>query len=214
MPFIELYILVHIVVNIVFKENIMCGRLNIINNSLCNIVSDTLGVNFQSESNDNLSPSESLSTIVQNKEHFSQVNMQWGIQPSWSKRLLINAQSETVAIKPTFAKAFAAHRCLVPVSGWYEWRKEGSRKQKYYFSHTQDLPLYMAGVSYHAFNTLPQVVTLTTKPNLLCEQYHHRMPVFILPNNINAWLSPQNTQANLSRLMSAIPDEYIRVTTS
>ena len=147
----------------------MCGRLNIINTSLCKIVSDTIGLNFHSETNDNLCPSESLSTIVQINEHFSQVNMQWGIQPSWSKRLLINAQSETVAIKPTFAKAFAAHRCLVP---------------------------------------------LTTKPNLLCEQYHHRMPVFILPDNINAWLAPQNSHANLSRLMSAIPDEYISVTTS
>ncbi|WP_085302678.1 SOS response-associated peptidase [Colwellia polaris] len=192
----------------------MCGRLNIINTSLCKIVSDTIGLNFHSESNDNLSPSELLSTIVQSNEHVSQVNMQWGIQPSWSKRLLINAQSETVAIKPTFAKAFVAHRCLIPISGWYEWRKEGSKKQKYYFSHSQNLPLYMAGVSYHKFNTPPQVVTLTTKPNQLCEQYHHRMPVFILPDSINAWLAPQNSQANLSRLMSAIPDEYISVTTS
>ena len=191
----------------------MCGRLNIINTSLCKIVSDTIGVNFQSESNDNLCPSESLSTIVQNNEHFNQVNMQWGIQPSWSKRSLINAQSETVAIKPTFAKAFAAHRCLVPVSGWYEWRKEGIKKQKYYFSHSQDLPLYMAGVSYYGDNIQPQVVTLTTKPNPLCEQYHHRMPVFILPDNINAWLAPQNSQANLSRLMSAIPEQHISVTT-
>jgi putative SOS response-associated peptidase YedK len=198
-------------VNIKGKANNMCGRLNIIDYPLCKIVSDTIGINFHSESNSNLCPSESVSAIVQSNEQLSQVNMQWGIQPSWSKRLLINAQSETVATKPTFAKAFAVNRCLIPCSGWYEWRKEGSKKQKYYFTHAQQQPLYMAGVSYYGINTPPQVVTLTTKPNSLCEQYHHRMPVLILPEHINAWLQPSSNNSNLSPLMSAISDEYLQV---
>ena len=192
----------------------MCGRLNIIDHPLCEIVSEATSINFNSESNDNLCPSESVSTIVQSHEQLSQVNMQWGIQPSWSKRLLINAQSETVAIKPTFAQAFASHRCLIPCSGWYEWRKEGSKKQKYYFSHAQQQPLYIAGVSYYGVNTQPQVVTLTTKPNSLCEQYHHRKPVLILPKDINAWLQPSSMSAHLSPLMSAIANEYLCVATS
>lgn len=188
----------------------MCGRLNIIDHPLSQIVSETLGINFHSHSNDNLCPSETVSTIVQSNEKVSQVNMHWGIQPAWSKRLLINAQSETVAIKPTFAKAFAAHRCLIPCSGWYEWRTEQNKKQKYYFSQVEQQPLYMAGVSYFSLNQSPQVVTLTTKPNALCEQYHHRMPVLILPENINAWF--QTSSDNLSPLMIAVSDEYINVT--
>lgn len=192
----------------------MCGRLNIIDYPLCKIVSETIGINFTSESNSNLCPSESLSTIVQANEQLSQVNMRWGIQPSWSKRLLINAQSETVATKPTFAQAFATHRCLVPCSGWYEWRKEGNKKQKYYFSHLHEQPLYMAGISYYDANTQPQVVTLTTKPNPLCEHYHHRMPVLILPDDIKTWLHPSSQYSNLSPLMSAIPDEYLQVITN
>ncbi|MFT5814576.1 MAG: putative SOS response-associated peptidase YedK [Psychroserpens sp.] len=196
------------------KDKSMCGRLNIIAHPLCEIVSKTIGINFNSESNDNLCPSESVSTIVQSHEQLSQVNMQWGIQPSWSKRLLINAQSETVATKPTFAQAFVTHRCLIPCSGWYEWRKEGSKKQKYYFSHAQQQPLYMAGVSYYGVKTQPQVVTLTTNPNSMCEQYHHRMPVLILPEDINAWLQPCSMSSHLSPLMSAIPNEYLCVATS
>lgn len=192
----------------------MCGRLNIIDHPLSQMVSDTLGMNFYSQSNSNLCPSESVSAVVQVNEQLSQVNMQWGIQPSWSKRLLINAQSETVASKPTFAQAFAAHRCLIPCSGWYEWRKEGSKKQKYYFSHVQEQPLYMAGVSYYGSNMQPQVVTLTTKPNPLCEQYHHRMPVLILPEDINTWLHSSSQYSNLSLLMSAIPGEYLQVITN
>jgi len=192
----------------------MCGRLNIIEHPLCKIVSDTLGINFHSESNSNFSPSESIATIVQSNEQLTQVNMQWGIQPSWAKRLLINAQSETVATKPTFAQAFAANRCLIPCSGWYEWRKEGRNKQKYYFSHALEQPLYMAGISYYGVNSQPQVVTLTTKPNALCEQYHHRMPVLILPGDINTWLQPSNLHSNISPLMSAIADEYLCVKTN
>lgn len=196
------------------KVKSMCGRLSIIDYPLCKIVSETAGISFNSASNDNLCPSETVSTIVQSHEQLTQVNMQWGIQPSWSKRLLINAQSETVATKPTFAQAFASHRCLIPCSGWYEWRKEGSKKQKYYFRHAQDQPLYMAGISYYGANTQPQVVTLTTKPNPLCEQYHHRMPVLILPEYINDWLHPSNMSSNLSPLMSAIPEQYLQVITN
>lgn len=69
----------------------MCGRLNIIDHPLSKIVSDTIGINFNSQSNSNLCPSESVSAIIQSNEKLSQVIMQWGIQPSLSKRLLINA---------------------------------------------------------------------------------------------------------------------------
>ncbi len=189
----------------------MCGRLNIINHPLCQIVSETLGINFYSQSNDNLCPSETVSTIVQPDQQLLQADMQWGIQPTWSKRLLINAQSETVATKPTFAQAFAVNRCLVPCSGWYEWRKEDDKKQKYYFSHQQQQPLYMAGISFYNNNSQAQVVTLTTKPNPLCEQYHHRMPVLILPEHIQTWLQPSSALENLMPLMSALEDKYLSV---
>jgi putative SOS response-associated peptidase YedK len=189
----------------------MCGRLNIINHPLSQLVCDTLGVHFDSQSNPNLCPSETVSTIVQPEQQPLQVDMQWGIQPAWSKRLLINAQSETVATKPTFAQAFAFNRCLVPCSGWFEWRKEGDKKQKYYFSHQQQHPLYMAGISYYSRNSQAQVVTLTTKPNPLCELYHHRMPVLILPEHIQTWLQPTSAQEDLQPLMSAIEDKYLSV---
>ena len=52
----------------------------------------------------------------------------WGLVPPWSKDLkggarMINARSESVATTAAFRKAFASKRCLVPVDGWYEWRK-------------------------------------------------------------------------------------------
>ena len=98
----------------------MCGRMNI-DTKLCPIISEIFGINFTTPNNDNLSPGQTVSTVIQNNGNFQQLNADWGIQPSWSKRLLINAQSETVITKPTFSDAIKAHRCLIPCSGWYEW---------------------------------------------------------------------------------------------
>ncbi|SEL73051.1 Putative SOS response-associated peptidase YedK [Colwellia chukchiensis] len=189
----------------------MCGRLNVISDPLCQMVSSAFGIHFSATSNPNLCPSETASTLVQANQEIRQVDMQWGIQPSWAKRLLINAQSETVATKPTFANAFAFNRCLIPCSGWYEWRKEGSKKQKYYFSHADDQPLYMAGISFQHNYQPPQVVTLTTKPNDMCATYHHRMPVLVLAEQIKTWLQPDAELAQLTPLMSAIADNYLSV---
>jgi len=172
----------------------MCGRMNVVADPLTSMVSNMLGINFSAVTNTNLCPSENVSTIIKPTNSFSQINASWGIQPSWSKRLLINAQSETVNIKTTFKEAFATGRCLVPCSGWYEWRVENNRKVKYSFTHVNNEPFYMAGILYNP--EAPQLVTLTTSPNEKCSQYHKRMPVLILPTQINNWFnSPTNELA-------------------
>src|SRR5262245_39685270 len=64
----------------------------------------------------------------------SLVPLRWGLVPSWAKDLAagvkaINAKAETVADLPTFRAAFKARRCLIPASGYYEW-KAGPGKSK------------------------------------------------------------------------------------
>jgi len=118
-----------------------------------------------------------------------QLDTTWGIKPQWSKKLLINAQSETVAVKPTFRRAFADNRCVVPCSGWYEWSSvAGEGKQKYLFDNVDSSPLYMAGIFYPQAGASSELVTLTTKPDELCAQYHHRMPLLIPEKAVEDWL--------------------------
>ena len=105
----------------------MCGRMNI-DTKLSPIISEFFGINFTTPANDNLSPGQTVSTVIKNNGDFQQLNAGWGIKPGWSKSLLINAQSETVISKPTFKNAIMSHRCLVPCNGWYEWRTENGRK--------------------------------------------------------------------------------------
>jgi putative SOS response-associated peptidase YedK len=87
-------------------------------------VSELFNTHYSVEANADLRPSQSVATIVNNGSSFQQVNALWGIKPNWSKKLIINAQAETVATKPTFKQAFQSQRFLVPCNGWFEWRTE------------------------------------------------------------------------------------------
>ena len=80
------------------------------------------------------------------------VPMRWGLVPSWAPDLalgsrMINARCETVASKPAFRAAFKARRCLVPISGFYEWeaRGAGAPKQPWYI-HMAHAPGVMSSV--------------------------------------------------------------------
>ena len=58
----------------------------------------------------------------------------WGLVPSWARdrkigSRMINARSETVAVKPAFRAAFRRRRCLVPANGWFEWRRTRGRSR-------------------------------------------------------------------------------------
>ncbi len=184
----------------------MCGRMNI-DTKLCPIISEFFGINFTAPNNDNLSPGQTVSTIIKNDGNLQQLDAGWGIKPDWSKSLLINAQSETVITKPTFRDAIKVNRCLIPCSGWYEWRTENGKKQKYLFSNSNDEPFLMAGIWYQS--STPQLVTLTAASNEKCGVYHKRMPVIILPQNSELWF--QSSVEQLVPLFDAIDGNTIDI---
>jgi len=158
--------------------------------SLSKKLSDTLNIQFLATDNRDLRPTQIVSTIASIDDHLQQLDTSWGIKPSWAKKLLINAQAESVAEKPTFRKAFADHRCVVPCSGWYEWSStQGNGKQKYLFNYEDQEPIYMAGIWYTSVGEKPpQLVTLTTTPVEPCKPYHHRMPLLIPESAVEDWV--------------------------
>lgn len=172
----------------------MCGRLNVIDDPLVHWICDVLGVEFATQTNRDLRPTQTVDTIAAVGSETSQLVTTWGIKPSWARKLIINAQAETVAEKPTFKQAFSSQRCIVPCTGWYEWRDEGgSRKQQYAFSHADGIPFLMAGI-WFGQPTHADLVTLTTKPLDRCAEIHHRMPLLINPEHVELWLNGPATQ--------------------
>ncbi len=127
------------------------------------------------------------------------LDARWGLVPAWVKdpsafkMLLFNARSETVGEKPAFRDAVRRARCVVPASGFYEWRVDGAGAKVPHYVHRRDgAPLALAGL----FAERPQgdprfsAAILTTEPNALMAELHDRMPVILEPAALERWLDP------------------------
>ncbi len=183
--------------------------MNVTDDPIVRWMFDRLGMPFTTETNTNLRLTQHVATMAYLDGELKQLNTTWGIKPTWSKKLLINAQGETVATKKTFTNAFIHNRCLIPCTGWYEWRDEGGpRKQKYLFSCKDGDPFLMAGIWYKATES-PELVTLTINPSPKSAEIHSRMPLLIDPANINQWF--HSSVADVQQLIAPTNDSIIRI---
>ena len=138
--------------------------------------------------------------------------LRWGLVPHWAKdpsigARLNNARGESVAEKPSFRDAFKRRRCLVPASGFYEWKTEGKTKQPYFFSLKSGEPMAMAGLweSWKApdGSFLRTICIITTSANEIMAPIHDRMPVIISQENLQTWL--QDSVEEIQELIRPYP---------
>lgn len=132
--------------------------------------------------------------------------LHWGLIPSWSKDeksrySMINARAETVDSKPAYRAAFKRRRCLIPVSGFYEWQPRDHYKQPYAITmKKQDdghASLFsLAGLWEHWESREGKLIEscsiVVTDANAVVRPIHERMPVILNPENYSAWLDPEN----------------------
>ena len=132
-------------------------------------------------------PSQMAPVIVNTPEGWTVKAMKWGFPRAGGGGLVINSRSEKADVTPMFSKAVRERRCLVPMSGFYEWRRTASgakTKEKFAFSLVDSHAMFLAGVygcfgggaaagGYDGFAILTQDADEQMKP------YHHRMPVIL-----------------------------------
>jgi putative SOS response-associated peptidase YedK len=143
--------------------------------------------------------------------------LRWGFIPSWAKdpaigARMINARAESVAEKAAFRRAFAKRRCLVPADGFYEWRKDGRRKQPYYIRRRDGAPFAFAGLwdrwaDRASGEVLETFTIVTTTPNELVAPIHNRMPVILSPEAYGRWLDPE--QPGAPELLTPVSDDEL-----
>ena len=147
-----------------------------------------------------------------------QLDMRWGLIPAWSKQPRIsyatfNARAETVATKPVFRAAYRARRCLVPASGFYEWREEGGRKQPWYFSAADGHELAFAGLweEWQGPDVPPLLsCTIIVGPtNELVAPVHDRMAVILRPDDYATWLDPTQARNAVDHLLRPCPADWL-----
>lgn len=154
--------------------------------------------------------------------------LRWGLIPSWSKDMtiaskLINARGETVAEKPSFRDAYRQRRCLIPVDGFFEWRREGDVKQPYRIGFRGGTPFAFAGLwetwtapagLENAGETVETYTIVTTDANEKLAPIHHRMPVIVDPADFDRWLT--GDPADAANVIRAFPPDdmaFYRVST-
>lgn len=154
----------------------------------------------------NIAPTALINSIIADENENRHLKlMHWGLIPSWAKdktigNKLINARGETVSSKPSFRNAFKRRRCLIPASGFYEWKTENGKKRPWYFSLKSGEPMAFAGLwetwSPKDGEEIKSCCIITTKANSFMEPIHDRMPVILNPEQWTLWLSQHECLAD------------------
>jgi len=122
------------------------------------------------------------------------VPMKWGFPRFDGKGLVINARSETAAIKPMFRQSAKNMRCIIPVSYYFEWQNQEKEKIKYSLRPSSGSLAYIAGLYKVDAHSGGQVFTvLTRQADEKISFIHDRMPVILPKQLIYEWLSPHNS---------------------
>ena len=191
----------------------MCGRYTVYTPA------ETLAQRFHAElpmdllrPTYNAAPSQDL-PVIRSGQPQAITLASWGFVPEWAKgkdvKPIINARAESIADKPFFRNAFRHKRCLVPADGFYEWKKMGTRKVPYYVALKSEEPFAFAGLwsTVHDTdgNAFATFALITTEPNELMADIHHRMPVILRQADEQNWLDPGLAREDAASMLTPYP---------
>ena len=179
----------------------MCGRYGLVDPTL---VEQRFGVSLAEisgvtmSSRYNVSPGQQVLTVLERNGARAAESFRWGL-PSpakGSKGDVINARNDRLAKSPFWRQFTADGRCLIPASGFFEWRAPdtaGERKTPFWFSIADQLPFAFAGLTGswrdRDGESRSGCVIVTTEANDLVASVHARMPVILAAADESKWLN-------------------------
>jgi putative SOS response-associated peptidase YedK len=168
--------------------------------------------------NYNLAPTQ-LSPIVWVEDGDRKIDLfQWGLIPTWEKEFktklsTINAKAETLFESRLYKGPALKRRCIVPLSGFVEWKREGDKKRPFCIHLKNDPIMSVAGIwetwkgeedVRHSFSIV------TTSANAFMRSIHERMPVILSRENESEWLNlPESNPAKIQNLLMPCPDDWL-----
>jgi len=193
---------------------LMCGRYGFIPGKDFYDRFEITNRDFDLQTSYNVAPGRTMPVVVMNSPKKITL-MRWGLIPFWAKdpRIgyrTINARAEDVSNRPSYRRAFKNQRCLVPASGFYEWKAGEKKKTPYYFRKKGGEMMAFAGLfdiwkdgegEEHKTYTI-----ITTAAGKLLKEVHDRMPVILSKESEDIWADNiKYTGEELRDLMK--PDE-------
>lgn len=178
----------------------MCGRFTLFSSK--QEIQDQYQVSWDGEIRQryNIAPTQPILTMIHHDSGEREIRwFRWGLIPFWAKEpsignRLINARGETVHQKPSFRHLLKRKRCLILVNGFFEWKREGERKQPYYI-RCKDRKLFSFAGLWDVWQANEQAIysctIITTEANPLIQPIHQRMPVILDEEREEQWLDPK-----------------------
>ena len=166
----------------------------------------------------NIAPTQPIAAIANDGKNQIEY-LHWGLISSWAKdssigSRMINARAETLAEKPAFRSALRRRRCIIPASGFYEWKKsqDGRTKTPMYIRMKDGRPFAFAGLweTWHSVDgsEIRSCTIVTSTPNAVVAPIHDRMAVILDPDLYLRWLDPAEHRAEeLASMLIAYPAE-------
>lgn len=145
--------------------------------------------------NYNIAPTQQV-PVCRRTGHLRSLDLlHWGLVPHWAKdrksaAKMINARAETLEEKPSFRGLLNRNRCIVIVSGFYEWHRKGKSSQPYKVEHDDHRPMLLAGL--WTRNTALEIESyciITTEATESFGAIHHRLPAILDRESIDVWLN-------------------------
>ena len=182
-------------------------------------------IRLEFETSYNFCPTQ-LSPVVLIREDEIKVElMRWGLVPSWAKSVkdaekysLINARGEEIEQKRSFKSAFFNRRCIVPFSGFFEWRSPKKGPKVPFALHLKSDPIMsIAGIweewtSKETGELVLSFAIVTTAANKFVGQIHDRMPVILSKEQEELWLNPKlKDEKTLKDILNSCPDTWLEM---
>lgn len=153
----------------------------------------------------NIAPTQQAPVVRVGKDGARELaTLRWGLVPSWAKDLavgtrMINARSEGVEAKPAFRAAIRQRRCLVPATGFFEWKGAPGRKQPFAIT-LPDRPLFAFAGLWETWKPregdgVETFTIITADANDSVAEIHDRMPVILPVEAEDAWLAGEAIEA-------------------
>jgi putative SOS response-associated peptidase YedK len=197
----------------------MCGRFNVSSSPLSDLLIELVGMPHPGPDNYNAAPTETVTVLRMGEDEQPElVPMRWWLTPYWAKEMsakysMFNAKSETVEKSPAFREPYKKRRCVVPVSGFYEWARSNNQKLPYYLT-PHDVPgMLLAGIwdrwrNKESGDVIESFAVLTCAANEQLKFVHKRQPVMLSMGDAHRWLDPGVEAVELKALFdSCVPVE-------
>lgn len=154
-------------------------------------------------------PSQIAPVIVNTSSGWAVRPMRWGFPRKNASGLVINCRSEKADVTPMFSHSVRNGRCLIPMSGFFEWQHaaNGRKGQKHAFSLADGHAMFLAGIYEGGGGEQDVFSVLTMDADSQMRPYHHRMPVILGTRKArHGWLfSPPQTDYRMLQRLFAPP---------